>query len=434
MRVIIWGINYAPEPTGISVYTTDLAEYLHGRGLAVEVVTGFPYYPSWTKRKVDRWKFYRSGRVGHIRVHRCWLYVPRRLTAFRRILHELSFALTSLWRVLWLKRGDIYIVVSPPLGLGLVAWVATKVKRSGYLFHVQDLQPDSAACLGMVRAGPLLRLMYGCERFAYRQAAGVSGISPGMIRAFAAKGVPSDRTFLLSNWLRPPTGSQHEQREAGWFRRTHGIPMDALLAVYSGNLGRKQGLNVLINAAEILTTVPVGGRPVRIIIAGDGAEKKVFEERIRSRSIGNLQLLPLLTAADYQAMLRDADVALIPQLPGTGQVCFPSKLLSVLTAGLPVITAADQTSDLADAVQQGGFGCNVPATDAKALAEVLKKIATQPELLREWAERTSWVGRFAPGPMMAKFESAVRTLASRGAWENDGMGKMSQPQEYFEGR
>src|SRR5437773_357486 len=145
MRVIIWGINYAPEPTGISVYTTELAEYLHRTGMTVEVVTGFPYYPAWTKVEGDRRRFYRRDQVGPVSVHRCGLYVPRRLTAWRRIVHEVSFVMTSLWRVLRLERGDVYVVISPPLGLGPVAWLVTRLKRSVYLFHVQDLQPDSAA-------------------------------------------------------------------------------------------------------------------------------------------------------------------------------------------------------------------------------------------------------------------------------------------------
>lgn len=431
MRVIIWGINYAPEPTGISVYTTDLADYLQRRGMTVEVVTGFPYYPAWDKRAEDRGQFYRREQIGAIPVHRCWLYVPRRLTALRRILHEVSFAVSSLWRVLRLPRGDVYVVVSPPLGLGLVAWLATRLKRSAYLFHVQDLQPDSAAGLGMVRAGFLLNLMYVCERFAYRHAAAVSGISPGMTRAFGAKGVSARKIFLLPNWLRSP-GDAADGKEPGGFRRAHDIPADALLAVYSGNLGRKQGLEVLLDAAENLAASASGNRSVRILIAGDGAGKQAIEERLRTRPLANLKLLPLLATADYQAMLRDADLALVPQMPGTGQVCFPSKLLSVLAAGLPVIAAADETSDLAEAVREGGFGLAVPAGDAAALADALRQAAARPELLGRWAARTRWVGRFSPELMLAKFEHAVRAVAAPESPADQALRPLPAPSENFD--
>jgi colanic acid biosynthesis glycosyl transferase WcaI len=112
------------------------------------------------------------------------------------------------------------------------------------------------------------------------------------------------------------------------------------LAVYSGNLGRKQGLEVLLDAAEILERQPEAGRRVFLIVAGNGADREVLQERLRQRPMAHVRLLPLQSADKYQAMLRAADVALVTQMPGTGQVCFPSKLLSVLAAALPAITTA----------------------------------------------------------------------------------------------
>jgi len=412
MRVIIWGINYAPEPTGISPYTTDLAEFLAQRGMEVEVVTGFSYYPAWQKRPEDRGTLFRGDRINRVAVHRCWQYVPKKLSTLKRVLHEATFAASSLCRTLFLARADVYVVISPPLGLGVAAWLVTRLKRSRFLFHVQDLQPDSAAGLGMVKAGGFLRLMYACERFAYERAAGVSGISLGMMDAFAAKHVPARKMFLLPNWLRGAGQAVPPAVEMARFRETHRIPSHALLAVYSGNLGRKQGLDVLLDAAEILASRAVQGRPVVLIVAGDGADQAALSERLRRQPLHNLRLLPLQSAANYQIMLRAANVALVTQMPGTGQVCFPSKLLSVLSAGLPVITTADETSDLARAVREGGFGVNVPAASPEPLATALEAAANNPALLEEWRSKTRWVERFAPEAMLPKFEAAVRAVAN----------------------
>jgi colanic acid biosynthesis glycosyl transferase WcaI len=411
MRVIIWGINYAPEPTGIAPYTTDLAEYLLKRGMDVEVVTGFSYYPSWSKGAADRGRLFRDEKVGELKIHRCWQYVPAKLTTMKRVLHEVTFGFSSLCRTLLLRRADVYVVISPPLGLGLVAWIATTVKRSRFLFHVQDLQPDSAAGLGMVKTGVFLRLMYACERFAYGRAAGVSGISSGMIDAFAGKGVPARKVFLLPNWLRSTAVSPLPAQVAE-FRKEYAIPEEALLAVYSGNLGRKQGLEILLDAAEILRTRLVAGRPIVLIVAGNGADQEILRERLARHPLENLRLLPLQPADKYQTMLRAADVALVTQMPGTGQVCFPSKLLSVLSAGLPVITTADETSDLARAVREGGFGVNVPASSPVLLAEALREAAENPRFLTEWRIQTHWVERFSPDAMLPKFEAAVRSVAA----------------------
>ncbi len=412
MRVILWGINYAPEPTGIAPYTTELAEYFQRIGLEVEVVTGFTYYPNWRKNEADRRKLYRDEKIGAIPVHRCWQYVPEKLSTLKRVFHEMTFGITSLIRTLFLRRADIYVVVSPPLGLGVFAWIASSLKRSRFLFHIQDLQPDSAAGLGMVKTGPFLRFMYACERFAYNRAAGVSGISAGMMDAFAAKGVPAAKAFLLPNWLRNDAPSAATEADALAFRNENEIPTNAMLAVYSGNLGRKQGLEVLLDAAEMLTLQPVSGKPVFLIVAGNGADRELLRDRLARHPLANVRLLPLQSAGKYQAMLRAADVALVTQMPGTGQVCFPSKLLSVLSAGLPVITTADETSDLARAVRDGGFGINVPAASPPELANALQRAAQNPGLLAEWRARTCWVERFSPDAMQSKFEAAVRQLAA----------------------
>jgi colanic acid biosynthesis glycosyl transferase WcaI len=407
MRAIIWGINYAPEPTGIGPYTAELAEFLAGRGWQVEAVVGFPYYPAWRRRPEDRGRLYRAETIRGVAVHRCALYVPRRLSAARRVLHELSFAAASLPRLLRLPRADVYVVASPPLGLGPLAWLVTRLKRSRYLFHVQDLQPDSAAGLGMMRPGLLLRLLYAVERFTYARAEAVSAISGGMAAAIAAKGVPAGKVVLLPNWLRPAAAPA-----AGDFRARHGIAPGALLAVYAGNLGRKQGLSILLDAAAQLARAEPAGRPVAIVIAGDGAGRAELAARLAAAPLPGVRLLPLLDEADYRALLRAADLALVTQLAGTGQVCFPSKLLSVLAAGLPAVCVCDPTSDLARAVGEGGFGCWVPSGDAAALAAALAAAAQDPGLCRRWAGRTGWVRQFSPDAVLPRFEALLRRLAA----------------------
>jgi colanic acid biosynthesis glycosyl transferase WcaI len=413
LRVILWGINYAPEPTGIAVYNADLARYFKTQGIDVEVIAGFSYYPAWQKKDEDRGRLYRRDTLDDVPVHRCWQYVPGKVTKLARIIHEASFAVTSVWKALLMPRADLYVVVSPPLGLGPVAWLISKFKRSRYLFHVQDLQPDSAAELGMLKEGVFLRAMRRCERLVYAKSAGVSGISTGMIEAFLEKGVPREKVFLLPNWLRLPRvkSDRSATSSRGSFRCRHGISDNALLAVYSGNLGKKQGLDVIFDAAELLHADTPTNDSIQIVVVGDGAERSRLEARLRERPLGNLRLLPLLSDDDYRDMLDDADLALITQQPGTGQVCFPSKLLSVLAVGLPVVTAADESSDLAKAVKEGGFGRNVPAADGAALAAVLSEVSADRARLAGWASRTLWVERFAPEVVLPQFEAVVLALA-----------------------
>jgi colanic acid biosynthesis glycosyl transferase WcaI len=412
VNVVLWGINYHPEATGIGPFTTELADYLGVNGNEVRVVTAFPYYPEWRKASGNSGRIFRTDTMNGIKVHRCWHYVPGKVTTLKRIAHELSFVVTSFFRVLALPRADIYVVVSPPLALGFAAWIATRIKGSRYVFHVQDLQPDAAVALGMVNGGPLVRVLYLLERLAYRHATAVSGISGGMLAAFTRKGVPPERQILFPNWLRVSEGIP---RAAPNFRRRHGIPDSALLGVYSGNLGRKQGIEILLGAAKCLNDSArddATAARVLILIAGAGAGRDALAERMSAMKLPNVVLLPLLNDADYAAMLGEADLALVTQAPGTGRFFFPSKLLSVLRAGLPVITVADHDSELAVAVKEGGFGLNVGPNRPEQLADVIRRTCADPALRAELAGRTLWVDRFQPALVLPRFAAHLKDFSS----------------------
>src|SRR4051812_4429091 len=189
MRVVVWGINYAPEFTGIAPHSVALCEFLEREGHDVEMVTSFSYYPTWQKRPEDWGRLYRTDVVNGIPVHRCWHFVPTRVSALKRILHEGTFVFTSTLRALALPGPSVYFVVSPPLLLGAAAGLVGKLKGAPVVFHVQDMQPDAAVGLGMLKAGWFTRLLYALEAFAYRHAARVSGITKGMLDTFEAKGV-----------------------------------------------------------------------------------------------------------------------------------------------------------------------------------------------------------------------------------------------------
>jgi len=286
MRIIVWGINYAPEFTGIAPHSVALCEFLHARGHNVEMVTTFSYYPTWTKRPEDRGTLYRSRVVNGVPVHRCWHFVPPQVSALKRILHEATFVLTSSLRCLALARPDAYVVVSPPLLLGAAGWLVGEIKRVPFVFHVQDMQPDAAVGLGMLRAGWFTKALYALEGFAYRSAARVSGITHGMLAKFRRKGVPDAKLIYFPNAIslsHHPAGSAR-----GEFRAQKGLPLDKFLAVYAGNLGVKQGLDQLIEAARLLRN-----DRIHIVICGDGAQRDLLAEQIRTLKLPNISMLPL---------------------------------------------------------------------------------------------------------------------------------------------
>ena len=404
MRVIVWGINYAPEFTGIAPHNVALCEFLRARGADVEMVTTFSYYPTWRKRPEDRGRLYRTDIINDVPVHRCWHFVPTRVNALKRILHEGTFVATSTLRSLGLRKPDVYVIVSPPLLLGAAAWLVGKINGAPYVFHVQDMQPDAAVGLGMLKESAFTKALYWLEAFAYENAARVSGITRGMLVKFRRKGVPEQKLVYFPNAI--AISSNGAQIERGGFRRSHNLPNDKFLAVYAGNLGVKQGLDQLIEAAQL-----VRDRRVHILICGDGAQRDVLSEHIRAQQLANISMLPLQQGADYTALLNAADLCFITQQSGSGNSFFPSKLLGLLAQSKPVITVADPESELAEAVTEGAFGRNIPPGRPQEIAAMLDELSDQPNRLAEYgASGNRYVQQFEKEHVFESFLAELESL------------------------
>jgi colanic acid biosynthesis glycosyl transferase WcaI len=407
MRVVAWGINYAPEFAGIAPHTVALCEFLRAEGHEVEVITSFAYYPTWRKAPEDRQRLYRTDFVNQVPVHRCWHFVPARVSALKRIWHEGSFVLTSALRALFLGKPDVYVIVSPPLLLGMTAWFVGKLKRAPFVFHVQDMQPDAAVGLGMLKPSWFTRALYGLESFAYRKAARVSGITHAMLKAFRAKGVPDAKLIYFPNTIDLKSGEPAPDR--GEFRKRHGFAPDEFLAVYAGNLGVKQGLDVLLEAAPLLRN-----SRIRLVICGDGAQREALAARAREMKLPNLSLLPFESDRGYRALLADADACFITQQAGAGNSFFPSKLLGLLAASKPVVTVAAPECELTVSLVEGGFGVNVPPGRPRDLADALDALAKDPQRLAEYGlAGRRYVEQFEKNQVMQKFAHELKSLANR---------------------
>src|ERR1700676_3174933 len=237
MRILILGINYWPEETGIGAFTTYRAEYLASRGHDVTVCTTFPYYPEWKVAAAYAGKLVARESRNGVRILRSYSYVPASATSIKRVLHEASFIASCFMRALFQARRHILLVLSPPLGLAVNAFVPSRLWGIPYVFDVMDLQPDAAAELGMLPA-PVLKVMYGVESLAYRHAALVSTLTTGMQRRIIEKGVPAEKTVLFE----PRSDSSLAEispDEALAFRAKFSLH-NKLIVSHSGNMGVKQ--------------------------------------------------------------------------------------------------------------------------------------------------------------------------------------------------
>ncbi|WP_018290024.1 WcaI family glycosyltransferase [Verrucomicrobium sp. 3C] len=410
MRILFLGINYWPEETGIAVFNAGRCEYLASQGHEVTMVTGLPYYPQWKIAEEYRGRGFVAEERNGVRILRCPLYVPARVDARKRILHEASFVVSATLRALGTHRPELLYVVSPPLALGMAARLLSQVWRVPYLFHVADLQPDAARDLGMLRPGPFLSLLYGLEKAAYTGAGRVATLTGGMQRKILEKGFPPEKVRLLPDWSDPNLFAiplEIEKRglceERGW--------KDRFLVVHSGNMGVKQGLEVVLEAARETRDHP----EILYLLVGDGAARPALEERARAMGLGNLDFLPLLPREEFHRLLAASDLCLVTQKREVGDIVFPSKVMTLLAAGRPLIASVSPGSEVARVAEEAGAGLSVAPEEGSALAGAVLSLWRDPERRRRMgmAGRNYAEARWSRGAALSGMERAIKELVSR---------------------
>ncbi len=402
MKILVWGINYGPEVTGIAPYNQGLCEFLVSQGNEVHMLTTFPYYPQWKKREVDRGIIYRKEEMNGVQVHRCWHYVPPQPTALQRIAHEASFVCHAFLRALFISKIDRIILISPPLPIGVAGFVLSLFKRAPFIFHIQDLQPDAGIHLGLIPSPILQRFLYFCERLIYSRANKITVISQTMKKIIENKGHPSEKILLFPNWFHPVESGVNSLFS---FRESLGVPNSALLMVYSGNFGKKQGLEIFVEAAGKLAS-----EKGHWIFCGDGAAKAELIRRVEELQLKQVYFLPLQELPRYRRLLEEADLCLVSQIGGTGRFFFPSKLLSILSHGKPVLTVANEDSELAHAVIEG-FGVNHSSYSSDEIAATIEELHANPLRLKEMGERgREYVQQFDQQKILGEFEKRLKNM------------------------
>ena len=374
MRLLIHGMNYAPELLGIGRYTGELGAYLASRGHQVTVLTAAPYYPQWRVRedyRPQRWR--REWRDG-VEVLRAPQYVPGRVSGLGRLLQECSFGASCLywWSTCLLQRPwDAMVAVCPPMTSGLVPGLLARRLAVPLLIHVQDLQLDAARELGILRQPLLLAGLTWLELHLFRQARAVTTISRSMAARLAAKGVPPARLQVLPNWadldkVRPGPRLNALRRELGLTSET--------VVLYAGNLGEKQGLEVILEAAALTR-----GKPsIRYLVAGEGAARDRIKLRAQDLGLDNLTFLPLQSNSRLPLLLAAADLHLVVQRQKAADLVMPSKLTNIMAAGRPFIATAGEATELARVTTESRAGLVVPPEDGRALAQAVLGLAGDP--------------------------------------------------------
>ncbi|KQB51548.1 colanic acid biosynthesis glycosyltransferase WcaI [Pseudomonas endophytica] len=375
MKILLYGINYSPELTGIGKYSGEMAAWFAAQGHEVRVITAPPYYPDWKVwQGYSTWRFNKRQEAG-VTVIRCPLYVPPRPTALKRLLHLASFSLSSAFAVMaqlgW--KPDRVILVVPTLFCAPQALALAKLTGATSVLHVQDYEVDALFGLSIAKGEKLKRWAFAVERALLRSFDRVSTISSGMLRRAEAKGVAKDQLRFFPNWSETAR-FQNVPRNPELLRRL-GVNPDKRVLLYSGNIGEKQGLECVIEAAQRL-----GDRSDLVfLVVGEGAGKARLQELSQQRNLSNVVFAPLQPYEDLPALLASADCHLVIQKRGAADAVLPSKLTNILAVGGNALITADPDTSLgALCTEYPGIAALIEPESVDALIDGIETVLAMP--------------------------------------------------------
>ncbi|MCK6079049.1 glycosyltransferase family 4 protein [Microbacterium sp. EYE_5] len=357
--VTVLGVNYPPEPTGISPYTGAMSRGLTRLGYRTHVVTTHPHYPEWrVSPGYGQWS--RKELLDGISAHRVRHYVPRKPSGIRRLLSELSFGARLLFAPF--KTPDAVVAVSPALFSSAAAALRMKLLHRGtpLVVWVQDLY-----WLGLRETGQdgglSSRVIRATEKWLLSEADGVVVIHDRFAdRVSADFDIPRERIHVVRNWthLAPsaPVDRAAARAALGWG--------DEIVVLHAGNMGIKQGLGNVVDAAELADE---RGDQVRFVLMGGGGERDRLKQL--GEGVASLQFIDPLPDAEFSAALAAADILLVNEYPGVSEMAVPSKLTSYFSSGRPVLAATDVKGITADEIRAAGAGVVVPAANPRMLLD-----------------------------------------------------------------
>ncbi len=365
MKLVLLSLNYAPELTGIGKYNGELCADLTQRGLDVTAIVAPPYYPEWQVHSGFRKLWYATDCIDGVKIHRCPTYVPSKVTALKRIIHLVSFSVSALFPLIWIcrKRPDVFLVIQPTLFCAPMTLICAKIMGSKCILHIQDFEIDALYGLNSGGENILARVARRIESWLMNRFDMVTTISHSMLSNALAKGVPEGKLHLFPNWA--DTETIHPQVDSSSLRIAWGLAPEDKVILYSGNIGEKQGLEIVLDVAEKFLQLS----NIKFFLVGSGAAKERLLTAAAQRKLVNIIFKPLLSPKELPAMLNLADLHLVIQREGFGAAVFPSKLANILAAGGYAIVTASQDSELGQlaATHQGIYRLSAPE-DAEQLS------------------------------------------------------------------
>lgn len=377
-KVLILSLVFPPDNVSTAHIMGDVAADLRNKGHEVVVLTTMPHYqpdPEALRSQPIRrsWPLLKRSEFSGVPVYHAAM--PQKGTSlWGRLLGFFLFHSISTVAGCSLLRGiDVIIVPSPPLTIGVSAWLIGVRHRAPYIYVVQELYPDLAIGLGAISNPLLIRLLRRLEAFVYNRAEAVAVISENIGAQIRAKGIPKDKVRYIPNFV--DTSQFQPRNRDNQFSREHGLTGKFVVS-YAGNMGQYQDIEPLLEAAELLRD----RLDIHILLVGSGVKWQRIADRLTRKPLPNVTILPSQPLSAVPDIYATSDLNFVPLSANLAAAALPSKVYRIMSCGRAVLAATDETSDLADLVRTAECGIVAKSNDAAELAEVISRSADTPEI------------------------------------------------------
>ena len=370
MNILMLSINYAPEPTGFAPHLTALCEHLALKGHSVTVLTGFPFAPYWSRLPAYKGKFISKEFTNNVRIIRLTHFIPRRPGSFvQRILLESSFCITAAYvnATQHLGSWDLLIYIGAQPSIAMLTRVIAHFKKCPYVVKITDLAAQAAEDVGIIKSNLLKIILNYFEYSAYLHAQGAVVLCNGFKESLIAHKYPDERIAVIGDSV--DLELIYPKESGAIFRQENRLSTNDYVVLYSGSMGIKQGLVNVIEAARLLKDK---APHVKWVLVGDGELKPTINSLVHQYRIENqVRLLPLQPDNAMADMFSAANLLLLNQLRTLKDTVIPSKLLTYMAAGKPVLAAVSMDSQGAILLKEAQGGIIVEAENPEILANAV---------------------------------------------------------------
>ena len=384
MHVVLLSLVFRPDNVSTAHVMAELARDLTSLGHHVTVFTTTPHYNSDPGAEATQpirpflGRLLQTSEYHGIRVYHAWMPRKGRSVLLRLLAWVWFHGVSTLAAVVLARKPSVILVPSPPLTVGMSAWVLGRLRSTPFVYNVQEIYPDLAVNLGALKNRTLIGLLLALERFVYRRARAITVIAPRMRERLIEKGVPPAKVVVIPNFV--DLGELSPRPKDNPFSRAFGVH-DKFVVSYAGNLGPAQGLECFVDVASLLRDRP----EVMLLLIGDGMLAEPLRARAAAQGLSNLLVIPYQPYAVVPDIYGASDVCVVSQAAATGSDAIPSKVYRIMACERPIVTATDPRSDLAQLITAAQCGVVIPSESAEALATAVLEALSDPELWRRRA-------------------------------------------------